>query len=155
MSTDTEDTEIWQQYPMPWTCSKTNIIISASGDEVPLHSILQWIGYASEELEAIKYAAHMPSDYAYGLPSWINQHLYGRLIELLDHNDRPIRRSEDIKYMIAIEKLIQEMIIEIRKRDRFHIGMGLEELAFTYEKALEAITQRHQEVQQINERTKP
>lgn len=34
------------------------------------------------ELEAVQYAAHMPADYAYGLPSWINQHLYA------DHIDK-------------------------------------------------------------------
>jgi hypothetical protein len=33
-----------------------------------------------EEIAAIKYAAHMPDDYAFGLPSWIYQRLYAAWI---------------------------------------------------------------------------
>lgn len=36
----------------------------------------------AEELEAIKFAAHMPPDYEHGLPSWINQRLYAAYIGL-------------------------------------------------------------------------
>lgn len=34
------------------------------------------------EIDAIKFAAHMPDDYQHGLPSWINQRLYAAYIGL-------------------------------------------------------------------------
>jgi len=37
------------------------------------------LGYI-EKLADIIFAAHMPDDYIYGLPSWINQHLYAAYI---------------------------------------------------------------------------
>jgi hypothetical protein len=33
-----------------------------------------------EEMDTIKVAAHMPDDYKYGLPSWVNQVLYANYI---------------------------------------------------------------------------
>jgi hypothetical protein len=51
------------------------------------------------ELDAIRYAAHMPDDYQYGLLTYINMELYGKLILLLDRDGRVIRRSEDIEEM--------------------------------------------------------
>lgn len=56
------------------------------------------------EREAIEYAAHMPADYEYGLPSWINQKLYCRLIEMTDKDGLPIRRTEDVERMIGLER---------------------------------------------------
>lgn len=41
------------------------------------HSRLAWL---QDELAAVRFAAHMPDDYEYGLPSWINQHLYAAYI---------------------------------------------------------------------------
>lgn len=36
---------------------------------------------ATNQIAALTYAAHMPPDYPYGLPSWINQRLYRMYIE--------------------------------------------------------------------------
>ena len=41
------------------------------------HSRLAWL---QDELAAVRFAAHMPDDYEYGLPSWINQYLYAAYI---------------------------------------------------------------------------
>lgn len=45
-----------------------------------------------QELATIEYAAHMPPDYEFGLPSWINQVLY--------HNYIGLRISPEITKMI-------------------------------------------------------
>lgn len=66
---------------------------------ITAHATLQ---ERNAEIEAIEYAAHMPADYPHGLPSWINRHLYGRLIEMTDDDGMPIRRTEDIEKMIAL-----------------------------------------------------
>jgi len=63
---------------------------------------------AQAEMGAIRFAAHMPAEYQFGLPSWINQQLYGRLIALLDKDGLPIRRTEDIEALWALRKQLQE-----------------------------------------------
>ena len=145
----TEHIIIQQHYPMPWTHNAAaNTVMDASGAEVPVQTVLAWITAATEEQAAIEYAAHMPADYQYGLPSWINQHLYGRLIMMLDIDDRPIRRSEDIEYMIVTGRLLKRFIIELRDRAIAHPGIGLAELAQEVEVALRAAAQRHREAPQ-------
>ncbi len=52
-----------------------------------------------QERAAIEYAAHMPADYEFGLPSWINQRLYGALLSMTDSDGGPIRRTEDVEQM--------------------------------------------------------
>lgn len=42
-----------------------------------MHNRLAWL---QDELAAVRFAAHMPDDYEYGLPSWINQYLYAAYI---------------------------------------------------------------------------
>jgi hypothetical protein len=49
-----------------------------------------------EQLDAIKSAAHMPDDYEFGLPSWINQYLYASWIGLI-FNPKVIERIESGK----------------------------------------------------------
>jgi len=145
---DTEHLVIQKDHPMPWTHdATTNRVIDASGAEVPVQRVLTWIAAASEERAAIEYAARMPAGYQYGLPSWIN-HQYGQLIMLLDIDDRPIRRSEDIEYMIVTGRLLKRFIIELRDRAIKHPGIGLAELANEVEVALLAAAQRHREAQQ-------
>lgn len=39
------------------------------------------VGALRDELAAVGFAAHMPDGYKYGLPSWINQHLYAAYID--------------------------------------------------------------------------
>ena len=61
------------------------------------------------EMHAIRFAAHMPNDYEHGLPSWINQHLYGKLVDWTDVDGLPIRRSEDVEHMIRQNRRIAEL----------------------------------------------
>lgn len=73
-----------------------------------------------KDMDAIRYAAHMPADYQYGLPSWINQHLYGKLIMLLDVDGRVIRRSEDIEKMILQQREIDILAARLRELETAH-----------------------------------
>jgi hypothetical protein len=56
------------------------------------------------DLDAVKYAAHMPEDYTFGLPSWINQRLYVAYLENdMAHSaaarweERCVRQSKEIE----------------------------------------------------------
>jgi hypothetical protein len=71
--------------------------------EETARDLAKQLAEAQAELDAVRYAAHMPDDYAYGLPSWINQELYGKLALLLDRDGRVIRRSEDVERMLMLE----------------------------------------------------
>jgi hypothetical protein len=54
-------------------------------------------------IEAIVYAAHMPEDYKYGLPSWIQQHLY---MSFITDNERiQMHSTETIR--LNLEKRLQ------------------------------------------------
>jgi hypothetical protein len=80
---------------------------------------------AQAEMESIHFAAHMPDDYEYGLPSWINQKLYGRLIELLDRDGRVIRRTEDVEAMRGLRKqleAIRQAALALRPWDETRAG---------------------------------
>jgi hypothetical protein len=60
----------------------------------------QWESVAQqqkEEIATLAHAAHMPADYAYGLPSWINQVLYAAYIgaDIGPHNRAWAVRLED------------------------------------------------------------
>lgn len=63
---------------------------------------------ARAEMDAIRYAAHMPKDYEHGLPSWINQHLYGELIMLRDADGGPISRSEDLEEIARLRRSLKK-----------------------------------------------
>ena len=76
------------------------------------HSLVQIVTERNElraELDAIRHAAHMPDDYEHGLPSWINQHLYGKLMEWTDVDGEPIRRSEDIEEMRQLRLQVAQL----------------------------------------------
>lgn len=81
-----------------------------------LRSLLEIVRAQGKEIEAIHYAAHMPDDYEFGLPSWINQHLYGELIMLRDADGRPIRRSEDIAEILRLRAALEVAWIPCKKR---------------------------------------
>ena len=78
--------------------------IAAAREGYPL--VLEWVQELRAEMDAICYAAHMPDDYEFGLPSWINQHLYGELIALRDADGGPISRSEDIDEIRRLRALL-------------------------------------------------
>jgi len=63
---------------------------------------------AKAEMDAIRYAAHMPGDYEHGLASWINQHLYGELIMLRDADGGPISRSEDLEEIARLRRSLEK-----------------------------------------------
>jgi hypothetical protein len=67
--------------------------------EAEAAALREKLAECERELEAIRHAAHMPADYEFGLPTYINMELYGKLILLLDRDGRVIRRSEDIEEM--------------------------------------------------------
>ena len=67
---------------------------------------------AEAALADVKAASHMPDDYEFGLPSWINQQLYGKLIAWTDVDGRPIRRSEDIEELIRLRRELAERTAE-------------------------------------------
>ncbi|HLF28242.1 MAG TPA: hypothetical protein VJG32_18075 [Anaerolineae bacterium] len=65
-----------------------------------LHHKDERIAELERELNNVRYAAHMPADYEYGLPSWINQRLYAAYLITLDNPPR----TEDIERIIALER---------------------------------------------------
>lgn len=100
---------ILEEHPLPWT-EENGTIVDSHGVSVPLSAVITHVQDTQREMEAIQYAAHMPSDYQYGLPSWINQRLYVRLISLLERDGRVIRRSEDLELMMALNQIIKDAI---------------------------------------------
>lgn len=81
-------------------------LVAAAREGYPL--VLEWLQELRAEMDAIRYAAHMPDDYEFGLPSWINQHLYGELIALRDADGGPISRSEDIEEIRRLRDLLAQ-----------------------------------------------
>lgn len=57
----------------------------------------------ADELAAVIHAAHMPDDYEFGLPSWINQKLYAAYLEVADARAAAARWEE--RYL-TLEKLV-------------------------------------------------
>jgi hypothetical protein len=76
------------------------------------------------ELAAVRHAAHMPDDYEHGLPSWINQHLYGKLLSWTAPDGGPIRRSEDIQEIIALKDRLAKVV-----GDNNHLRQAFQMLA--------------------------
>jgi len=70
------------------------------------------LAQAEAALADVMFAAHMPDDYEFGLPSWVNQHLYGKLIAWTDVDGRPIRRSEDVEENIRLRQQLAERTAE-------------------------------------------
>lgn len=70
------------------------------------------------ELEAVKYAAHMPDDYEYGLPGWINQRLYACFIGMeLSPAIAKILDDEERRFAAAACEAVKgDIITEIRTR---------------------------------------
>ncbi len=89
---------------------------------------------AQGEMEAIRYAAHMPPDYEYGLPSWINQKLYCRLLEVTDKDGNPIHYLEDKAKIQKLEKELAEaqaQANDLEQQCQQHVKITLA----TYERA--------------------
>lgn len=94
----------YKQGPMPG--GKTTVIMQRSDFE----ELRRRLAQAEAALADVRAASHMPDDYKFGLPSWINQQLYGKLIAWTDVDGRPIRRSEDVEEMIRLKRQLAERI---------------------------------------------
>ena len=76
------------------------------------------------ELEAIRHAAHMPDNYEYGLPSWIN-YVRTQWQNMLAPDGGPIRRSEDIEHIATLTQKLEEAesVIDAVRKKRMRDGM--------------------------------
>lgn len=99
--------------------------VDIAPDEPETRNDAQFIVLAREamprllaEMDAILFAAHMPADYEYGLPSWINQRLYVRLISLLDRDGQVIRRADDIEALWMLRKQLKALLAEVERLQR-------------------------------------
>lgn len=72
-----------------------------------LTKLRNWLwGKELIELDAVRYAAHMPEDYQYGLPSWINQVLYHHHLSWLDWTEHRISKSEDVERIVELSRQV-------------------------------------------------
>lgn len=90
---------IWQQ---------RNRAELAEAEVARLQGIISASEERSKDWAAVEYAAHMPDDYKFGLPSWINQHLYIAYIEK-DQDRAAAARWEEtaLKQSEALEEAIE------------------------------------------------
>ena len=80
------------------------------------------------EMGAIEHAAHMPVDYAYGLPTWINMVLYAAYIglDIGPHNRAwAVRVEERWEAAVAELRATKRELVAIREeRDRLMSELG-------------------------------